>query len=303
VVVRATRGMEWSLAQAPIEVTAGSSQEVALALSREVDTTGWIAADTHLHTFTWSGHGDATVEERVIAIAGEGIELAVATDHNHQTDYRPEQRALELTPLFTPVIGNEVTTDNGHMNAFPFAPDAPVPDYREPDWAKLVSNIRACGAQVVILNHPRWPENGRDPLTRFGFDLRTGSNRAGQRFTFDCLELVNSDAPMQPTRDVLLVWYALLNRGERFPGGGASDSRHVGVIAGQGRTYVPSATDDPAKIDVAAAVRAFKEGRVSVSHGIFATIEVDGRAHMGDLLCVGAEASAPADGAAGRAVL
>src|SRR5262249_59571040 len=32
-------------------------------------------------------------------------------------------------------------------------------------------------------------------------------------------------------------------------------------------------------------------------------IEVDGRAHMGDLLCVGAEASAPADGAAGRAVL
>jgi hypothetical protein len=302
-VVSATRGMEWSLAQATVEVKAGGSQEVALSLSREVDTTGWIAADTHLHTLTYSGHGDASVEERVVTIAGEGIELAVATDHNHNTEYAPAQRALQLTKYFTPVVGNEVTTDNGHMNAFPLDPAAPVPEYHETDWAKLVANIRGCGAQVVILNHPRWPEKGRDPLTRFGFDLATGGNRAGQRFNFDCLELVNSDAPTQPTRVVLPVWYALLNRGERFPGVGASDSHHVGVIAGQGRTYVPSATDDPAKIDVAAAIRAFKEGRVSVSHGLFATIEVDGRAHMGDLLRVGADASAPADGAAGRSVL
>jgi len=301
VVVSATRGMEWSLAQKTIVVEAGGSQEVALSLSREVDTTGWIAADTHLHTFTFSGHGDSSVEERVVTIAGEGIELAVATDHNHPTDYAPAQQALQLTSFFTPVIGNEVTTDNGHMNAFPFAPDSPVPEYRESDWAKLVTNIRARGAQVVILNHPRWPEKGRDPLTRFGFDLQTGGNAAGQRFTFDCLELVNSDAPTQPTRAVLPVWYALLNRGERFPGVGASDSHHVGVIAGQGRTYVPSATDDPARIDVAAAVRAFKEGRVSVSHGLFATIEVDGNAHMGDLLRVATEP--PADGAAGRSVV
>jgi hypothetical protein len=303
VVVTATRGMEWSLAQATVEVKAGASQEVALSLAREVDTTGWIAADTHLHTLTFSGHGDASVEERVVTIAGEGIELAVATDHNHATDYAPAQQALQLTPYFTPVVGNEVTTDNGHMNAFPFDPAAPVPEYRESDWAKLVTNIRARGAQVVILNHPRWPEKGRDPLTRFGFDLQTGGNTAGQRFTFDCLELVNSDAPTQPTRAVLAVWYALLNRGERFPGVGASDSHHVGVIAGQGRTYVPSATDDPSKIDVAAMIRAFKEGRVSVSHGLFATIEVDGKARMGDLLHVGAAADAPSDGAAGRTVV
>lgn len=284
--IYATRGMEWSMGSAEISLGSGQGKDVDLNILREVDTTGWIAADTHIHTLTYSGHGDSSVEERVVTIAGEGIELPVATDHNHHTDYAPVQKALQLTSCFTPVVGNEVTTDNGHMNAFPLSPDVPVPEYEVTDWAKLVEGIRARGAQVVILNHPRWPENGRDPLTRFGFDERNGANSAGQKFTFDCLELVNSDAPMQPTESVLRVWYALLNRGERFPGVGASDSHHVGVIVGQGRTYVPSATDDPAKIDVAAAIRALKEGRVSISHGLFATIEVDGRSHMGDVAAV-----------------
>ena len=38
------------------------------------------------------GHGDATPEETMLSIAGEGIELAVATDHNHHTDYRPSMK-------------------------------------------------------------------------------------------------------------------------------------------------------------------------------------------------------------------
>jgi len=274
------------MATVPVAVSTDAAQGLTLALRHEVDTTGWIAADTHIHTLTYSGHGDSSVEERVVTIAGEGIELPIATDHNHHTDYRPAQHALHLNRLFTPVIGNEVTTDNGHMNAFPFQADTPIPDHAQTDWARLVEGIRARGAQVVILNHPRWPDQGRDPLTRFTFDDRTGGNLDGQRFTFDCLELVNSDASTQPTEAVLPVWYALLNRGLRFPGVGASDSHHVGVIVGQGRTYVPSASDDPAKIDLAAAIRAFKEGRVSVSHGIFATIEVDGHARMGDVVRV-----------------
>jgi hypothetical protein len=275
--VWASRGMEWSADQAEVDVEFGGRSSVALALEREVDTTGWVAADTHIHTLTHSGHGDASVEERLVTLAGEGIELAVATDHNHQTDYRPLQRELALAPHFTPVVGNEVTTDNGHMNAFPLDPAAAVPPHEETDWKKLVAGIRAKGARVVILNHPRWPEDGEDPLTKLGFDERTGENAAGQEFTFDCIELVNSDSPTSPPRMVLPAWYALLERGQRFTGVGASDSHAVGVIVGQGRTYVPSATDDPARIDVDAACRAFLEGRVSVSLGLFATLSIAGK--------------------------
>lgn len=279
--VWATRGMEWSLDAAEVDVSFGGDAAVELELAREVDTSGWIAADTHIHTLTHSGHGDASVEERLVTLAGEGVELAIATDHNHNTDYRPLQRALRLTPWFTPVVGNEVTSDVGHMNAFPLDPAGPVPMYEEPDWSKLVANIRARGAQVVILNHPRWPEGGEDPLTRFGFDESTGLNAAGQRFEFDAIEIVNSDCPVSPPRSVLPAWFALLERGLRFTAVGSSDSHEVGVIVGQGRTYVPGADADPARLDVAAACRAFREGRVSVSLGMFATIEIGG-AGMGD---------------------
>ena len=60
------------------------------------------------------------MEERVIAIAGEGIEIAVATDHNHHTDYRPTMDKVGVKEDFTAITGNEVTTPIGHFNAFPF---------------------------------------------------------------------------------------------------------------------------------------------------------------------------------------
>jgi len=285
VTVWAGRGMEWSVATAELDVVVGATARAEFALTREVDTTGFIACDTHIHTLTHSGHGDASMEERMVTIAGEGIELPIATDHNRQIDYRPTQEAMRVSEWFTPVTGNEVTTDNGHMNAFPLPPGADLPPWKEADWEKLVAGIRAKGAQVVILNHPRWPENGKDPWTRFGLDDATGERRELQRFTFDCIELINSDGPTAPPEMVLPGWYGLLNRGERFTAIGSSDSHHVGVIVGQGRTYVPSATDDPARIDVAAACRAFREGRVSASYGLFATIDVRGRG-MGDLVRV-----------------
>ncbi len=281
--VWAARGMEWSVAAGETEVTFGGAVRISLALAREVDTRGWIAADTHIHTLTHSGHGDASVEERLVTLAGEGVELAIATDHNHHTDYRPLQQQLGLKPWFTPVVGNEVTTDNGHMNAFPFDPERQIPPHAEADWKKLVAGIRASGAQVVILNHPRWPEEGKDPLTAFGFDEATGLNAAGQEFTFDCIEIVNSDCPTSPPRAILPAWFALLERGQRFTAIGSSDSHTVGVIVGQGRTYVPSATDDPARVDVDAACKEFLAGRVSVSLGMMAEIEIEGRG-MGDTL-------------------
>ncbi len=293
--VWASRGMEWSVDSRAFEVAQGGALELTLTLAREVDTRGWVAADTHVHTLTHSGHGDASVEERLVTLAGEGVELAIATDHNHQTDYRPLQQALALGEHFTPVVGNEVTTENGHMNAFPLDPEAPVPAHDVTDWRTLVAGIRARGAQVVILNHPRWPEEGEDPLTRFGFDERTGTNRAGQEFTFDCIELVNSDAPTSPPALVLPAWYALLERGQRLTGVGSSDSHTVGVVVGQGRTYVPSASDDPAHIDVDAACAAFLDGRVSVSLGMFAKIELEGQGMGSTVRASGGEVEASVD--------
>ncbi len=287
--VHATRGPEWSLAAAELDLRDDGPTEVALALRREVDTSGWIAADTHVHTFTHSGHGDATVDERLVTLAGEGVELAVATDHNHQTDYRPGQARLQLSGWYTPVTGNEVTTDNGHFNAFPLDPAGPVPDHRLTDWVALVDGMRAAGARVVILNHPRWPKKESGPFGVFGLDAFTGARVGDVPFRFDAMELVNATNEDEDPELLLADWFGLLNRGEAIVAAGSSDSHTVGDPVGQGRTYVRSASDDPARLDVPALCDALAAGRSSVSLGLFAELTVAGRFGPGDV--------APAPGA------
>ncbi len=74
---------------------------------------------------THSGHGDADLEERVITCIAEGLEFAVATDHNHNTDYHSTMKKLGAGSPLTAVTRNEVPGPTGHLNAFPLGPAAP----------------------------------------------------------------------------------------------------------------------------------------------------------------------------------
>lgn len=53
--------------------------------------------------------------EYVITIAGEGLDLSVAEDHNILMDYRQIVDQLEVNRDFTPVIGDEVATKEAHF--------------------------------------------------------------------------------------------------------------------------------------------------------------------------------------------
>jgi len=281
----ASRGTEWGLDEQDVSVTSPNPTAVSLEIRREVDTTGYIACDSHVHTLTYSGHGDASVEERMVTLAAEGVELAIATDHNHNTDYVPTQQRMRLNDYFTPVTGNEVTTKMGHFNAWPLDPNGPVPEYRVSDWIKLIDGIKKAGAQVVVLNHPRWPNLLEGPFGRFGLNRVSGQRVAGPaRFTFDAVEALNSTSLTKDPLYTFKDWFALLNRGSHLTITGTSDSHTVGDPVGQGRTYLMSATDDPEKIDVDAACESFKRGRSSISLGIFSEIWVDGSHRMGDLV-------------------
>src|SRR3712207_6912951 len=52
------------------------------------------ALPIYVHTLELSGHGDASVDERVLTAAGEGLDVIVATEHNQVADYTP---ALQRT--------------------------------------------------------------------------------------------------------------------------------------------------------------------------------------------------------------
>src|SRR5256714_3088657 len=132
-----------------------------MRIRREVPTPGMVSCDTHVHTFTYSHHGDATVEERMITLAGEGIELPIATDHNVHIDHDPYARKMQVRRYFTPVIGNEVTTALGHFNIFPVQAGARIPDYKLKSWQAIFGDIqRTAGVEVTNPNH------GPDPPRR-----------------------------------------------------------------------------------------------------------------------------------------
>ena len=85
---------------------------------------------------------------------------------------------------------------------------------------------------------------------------------------------------MQLYRD----WFALLNYGYRMAGIGASDTHHVSeFILGQSRTYAVADDRDAAAIDVNAVCESYRAGRVLVSFGLLANIEVEGKFRVGDL--------------------
>jgi hypothetical protein len=281
----AGRGFEYGIDSVRISLKPGDTVRKTLTIRREVPTPGYASCDPHVHSLTHSGHGDATEAERVIAIAGEGLEVPVSAEHNKQVDYHLAAVKGGVRGHFTPIVGNEVTTPVGHVNIFPVKAGGPVPDHRVKDWAGLFREISdGTGASVMVLNHPRDVHLGFRPFGPEHHLSLTGENLDGWELRANAMEVVNSGAQqsdvMLPFRD----WFGLLNRGLGLTPIGASDSHDVSrFIVGQGRTYVRCKDDKPGEIDIDEVVRSFREGRVLVSCGLLADITVNDKYRPGDL--------------------
>ncbi len=290
----ASRGIEYDITSLPVRLSPGKTTLFSAVLTRQVDTSGWVSGDFHLHTLTHSGHGDANMNERIISLAGEGVEFAVATDHNHNTDYDPVIADLDLKAEIRAVVGNEVSTPIGHFNTFPLDPArAPVPaDLTDaaPLFRLIRAETNAFGVVPVIqLNHPRW--GGIDFFTRVGLDPITGQAGAGYSPDFDTIEVLNEnegwgyyDAERAGDREVgssrysvLQDWFNLLNRGHRAAAVGNSDSHHVHVcVAGYPRNFVRSGSDAPGEIDPAEIASNLRRHQVFTTNGPFVTYERQG---------------------------
>lgn len=282
----ATRGPEYGVAERKISVHPGSAEDIALEIGREVPTPHLAACDTHIHTFTYSKHGDASTEDRVLTLAGEGIELAIASDHNVYADYSDVARRLKVAEHFTLVLGDEVTTSTGHFIAFPIASaQAPLPDAKLTDWPALMESVRSVpGVQVVVLNHPRDVHNAFIPFAPENFDAASGANLRGPDFTFDAMEVCNSGTLQSDFMRSFRDWFALLNHGCRVTAVGSSDSHDVSrFIVGQGRTYISCDDTHPGRFNIDEACRNLKAGHAYVSLGLLTRLTVNDRFEAGDL--------------------
>ena len=281
----AGRGMEWSIDHQWITVSDRTSSPLTLSIKREVDTEGFISCDTHVHTYTHSRHGDATLDERLITIAGEGIELPIATDHNLHIDYAPRVHELGIGRFFTPVIGNEVTTKIGHFNIFPVPVNSPLPDHTLGNWGDIVKSIRTTtGATIIILNHARDVHSGVTPFAPGRHNSLTGRSLQNGLFMPNAMELINSGATQTNYLQLYRDWFGLLNRGLEVTGIGCSDSHDVARhFIGQSRTYIRVDDDTPGNIDTVAAVQALANGHANLSYGLFTTMQVNKKFGAGDL--------------------
>lgn len=283
--IYATRGFEFGLASNTVSIGPNETKAVQLSLSREVQTPGLIACDTHVHTFSLSRHGDATLQERAVTLAGEGIELPIATDHNIFSDLSAPSIETGVRAWLTPVTGDEVTTKTAHFNVFPIRAGSKVPDEKTEPWPALLKAIRTTpGVEVVVLNHPLNIHNGFQPFAPTNFNPVTGDSLRVLDFDFDAMELVNSSALQTEFMGVFEGWFALLNAGHKITGVGSSDGHDVSrYIIGQGRTYITCPDNRPDRIDIEQACKNLKAGRALISMGLLTDITVNGRYHVGDL--------------------
>ncbi|HXV36299.1 MAG TPA: hypothetical protein VEC18_04080, partial [Myxococcota bacterium] len=105
--VVASRGPEYAIDERIVEIDAERVEDLALRIERAIDRSDLISMDSHLHTLESDGSVD--IAAKVRAIVAEGVEVAIATDHNFPVDYRPALAALGLEGELIAFTGAEVT--------------------------------------------------------------------------------------------------------------------------------------------------------------------------------------------------
>jgi hypothetical protein len=283
----ATHGPEHSIYTTDLAIAPGAQQTLDAQLARVVDTTGYIACDFHLHAEP-SHDSSVSLEDRVLALVAEGVEFAVATDHNHVTDYGPAIERENLGGRLAATSGVEITTKTwGHFNAFPYPVGAPPPAAEAADPSEIFPAVRRVSPGAIIqVNHPRM--RGVGYFNRIELDKEGGAATEGFSFEFDTIEVVNGFELTEPKTIEANIreWFSLLSSGRRHTAVGNSDShRLVYQWPGYPRTYVKVDEDDPRQVTAARIAKALREGRAQVSTGPFVLARLDD-AEPGDQVTV-----------------
>jgi len=286
----ASRGPEYSLDQQVVEVLKDESLEIVFVIDQVVDTSGLLSMDPHLHTQN-SLDGALLIPERIKSVIAEGVDVAVATDHNYITDYYPALKKLGLDKYLAVIPGNEVT-HNGviHFNTYPLKtrPEEEnngALDPRAEEASLLFKASRKKNPEALLqVNHPRSKKYGY--FTYYHLDQDSAAYVLSTFDTsFDVLEVVNGPYRHNSDRVAVKDWLNLLNRGYYFPLVGASDSHATDTEEpGYARTYVHYEGEKDKKLNRAAVLESLKKGRSFLSTGPIIEFKINGKYTPGDSL-------------------
>ncbi len=289
-------GWEYTYLSKDVTIRAGDVQALTETLKRQVDRTGWVSVDPHMH-FLPSNDSDHSLEEGVLAAAAMDLDVAVATDHNMVTDLAPTLAKVDVDGMMKSVIGIEMTTySTGHFNVFPIQYDRNLPyfGFDVPDWhhrtvPQLFDTMRQQHGEDIIIqiNHARGGAKG-GYFDSVGYDRLTGKPKDAALMPpdirFQAMELLNS-----PHRDRFVPlkadWYSFLKQGKRVVGTGVSDVHNYWDLdTGYCRTYVYTGKPTIHDVPVEEVIDQFRKGAAVASCGHFLTVTANGKGGPGDLV-------------------
>lgn len=299
--VVASRGPEYSLAEATVAIEAGAAQRLELTLARVVDTSGYVACDLGQHT-ALSADSGVSATERIAGNVAEGIECAVSSEHDTVVDLAPTVTRLDQAARLRAIPGVELTarrsdSNIGSVTVFPLeaaegAPRGGAPRWRDQTEAQLFQELRALpGERVIQVGLPRGERAGLH-----AFDAARSAPTMGLPSLFaDLAEGARPDAvEVWIGRDAagrdhaLEELWALLRASRPVTPAATSDTHGLaGPEAGAPRTYVGVRDDDPGRLDPADLVAALRHRRdVVLTNGPFVTVQLGG-ARQGGLVSKG----------------
>jgi len=291
----ASRGPEYSLDQKVVEVLKDESLEIVFIIDQVVDTSNLLSIDPHLHTQN-SLDGALLVPERIKSVIAEGIDVAVATDHNYITDYYPALKKLRLDKYLAVIPGNEVTHHGVvHCNSYPLQvkpeeENKGAIDPRPEEASLLFKASRTKNPEALLqVNHPRDRKYGY--FNYYYLDQESAAYVLSTfDLSFDVLEVVNGPYRNNSDRVAVRDWLNLLNRGYYFPLVGASDSHATATEEpGYARTYVYYKGEKSEKLNRNALMESLKKGRSFASTGPIIEFKINGKYTCGDSFTAGRE--------------
>ncbi|UCE21978.1 MAG: PHP domain-containing protein, partial [Candidatus Aminicenantes bacterium] len=287
--VYASRGPEYSVDKKVIEVLEDEPLELTFRIDKVVKTPNLISIDPHMHT-TYSD-GRMGVAERIRSVVAEGVDVAVATDHNWITDYYPTLEKLRLNEYLAVIPGNEVTISGMiHYNTYPLIhrPDEKSNGAISP-LSKEVPPLFEASRQkdpgiILQVNHPRAGTLGY--FNNYQLDLESAAT-ALENFdaSFNALEVMNGPYYYSSNFTAIEDWLHLLNRGYYYPLIGSSDAHGIDrAEPGYSRTFVIYEGEETDSLDRDALFHAMLKGQSFASNGPIVEFRVNNKYTSGDTL-------------------
>ncbi len=240
-----------------------------------------------MHTIYSDGRVD--IAERIRSVVAEGVEVAVATDHNYINDYRPVLKKLGLTDYLATLVGNEVTTGGViHFNTYPLQPreeeerNGAINPHQDTAAPLFKENRDKFPGALLQVNHPRSGSIGY--FNNCDLDPELASRAKNNLdLSFDVLEALNGPYFYSSNEQSIKDWFNLINKGYYFPLVGSSDSHTIeGGQPGYCRTYVYYKGGKGDDLDSATLIQAMREGHSFATNGPVIHFRIDGSRIPGD---------------------